>query len=180
MQQVRVNSLIVLFCFFGISGVLRAQQKHIKFDHFSNHYGAPQSYINVIHQDQTGFMWFGTTTGLVKYDGYDFAYYTHDPNNVNSLSSNTILSLCEDTRNGSLWIGLQNIVLDRFDLRLETFSSYQINTSLPIPKHIFPTDYARTMLWKWNRNSQKSSPNLIKSNRTGKKIRSQEDENFET
>lgn len=34
--------------------------------------GLPNDYVLDVHQDRDGFMWFGTMTGLVRYDGYKF------------------------------------------------------------------------------------------------------------
>ncbi|NQT23822.1 hypothetical protein HQ585_00545 [candidate division KSB1 bacterium] len=122
----RLKLLIILFCFLSISNKLQGQTETIKFDHFSDQERAPQSYINVILQDQTGFMWFGTATGLVRYNAYDFTYFTHEPDNMNSLHSNNILSLYADKNKKKLWIGLQNGVLNQLDLHQEIFSSHQI------------------------------------------------------
>ena len=35
-------------------------------------------------------MWFGTFDGLVRYDGYDFVVYEHDPADPTSISANPI------------------------------------------------------------------------------------------
>ena len=96
---------------------LWGQLETLKIDHFPYQSGAPQSYINTILQSNVGYMWFGTESGLAKFNGYTFTFYTHDPTNRNSLSSNKILSLCEDRTNGFLWIGLQNGALNQFDLK---------------------------------------------------------------
>ncbi len=79
-----------------------------------------------MHQDQTGFMWFGTNAGLVKYNCYDFINFSHDSRNENSISSNAVLALTSTRQDGNLWIGLGNGVLDRYDQKHELFSSYSI------------------------------------------------------
>ena len=38
-------------------------------------------------QDRDGFMWFGSTSGIYRYDGKNFKVFRNDPNNENSLSS---------------------------------------------------------------------------------------------
>ena len=40
--------------------------------------GLPDSTVFLIQQDQSGFMWFGTTNGLARYDGYSFKVFKHD------------------------------------------------------------------------------------------------------
>ncbi len=52
-------------------------------------------------------MWFGTTDGLNKFDGYDFTLYKHDPQNQNSLSNSRVTSICESSNADTdvIWIG---------------------------------------------------------------------------
>jgi ligand-binding sensor domain-containing protein len=46
----------------------------------------------------------GTWEGLNRFDGYGFKIYEHDPQDIYSLSNNTIWEIYED-REGILWIG---------------------------------------------------------------------------
>ncbi|NPA35520.1 MAG: response regulator [Chlorobi bacterium] len=91
----------------------------LKFEHFSNREGFNQNTIVDIAQDKYGFLWFGTPNGIIKYDGYGFRNYTHDPLNKNSISNNNIECLYTDD-DGNLWIGTREDVnvyvteLDRF------------------------------------------------------------------
>ncbi|MDX1462260.1 MAG: histidine kinase [Marinirhabdus sp.] len=48
--------------------------------------GLPFRDVVSITQDSLGFMWFGTSQGLLKYDGYSFKQYNSDPNNPNFIS----------------------------------------------------------------------------------------------
>ncbi len=56
--------------------------------------------VNVIYQDNSGYMWFGTSEGLIKFDGQDYFYYTGE----NGLYNNNITALYQD-KNNILWIG---------------------------------------------------------------------------
>ena len=105
------------------SAQLFGQTAQIKFEHLSVADGLSQSTVNVILQDNRGFMWFGTLNGLNRYDGYEFIKYRHDPNDPHSISSDQVFSLCED-REGNLWVGT-NYGLNRFDWKSESFISYQ-------------------------------------------------------
>ena len=71
--------LIISFIFqlpiFIISPFLHAQQPKLQFEHISLNQGLSQSIVNVILKDKKGFMWFGTESGLNKYDGYNFTIY---------------------------------------------------------------------------------------------------------
>ncbi|GAO28060.1 two-component regulator propeller domain-containing protein [Geofilum rubicundum] len=38
--------------------------------------GLPSDNVNDIFQDSKGFIWFGTTEGLIRYDGYELREYS--------------------------------------------------------------------------------------------------------
>lgn len=73
-------------------------------------------------EDSDGFMWFGTSNGLYRYDGSTFKIFQHDHFNKNSLSSNFISCLIEDSE-GIFWIGTDHGLV-RFDRVTETFKRY--------------------------------------------------------
>ena len=78
--------------------------------------------VNHILQDDQGFMWFGTSDGLRRYDGYSLRDYRHDPRDPNSLSGATIYSLFKD-RSGRLWVG-SDAFLDMFDPATDKFTHF--------------------------------------------------------
>ncbi len=51
-------------------------------------------------QDQKGYLWLGTRSGLCRYDGQEFITYT----TADGLAADAVQALCED-REGRLWIG---------------------------------------------------------------------------
>jgi diguanylate cyclase (GGDEF)-like protein len=60
--------------------------------------------ITGLAQDASGFLWIGTTEGLVRYDGYRFKAYRHVLDDSTSLPGNRIERLFADRR-GRLWVG---------------------------------------------------------------------------
>lgn len=58
--------------------------------------------VNVIKQDAIGFMWLGTSQGLIKYDGHTFHPYSPS-DNKSSIIGNIIYDITEDTQ-GRLWV----------------------------------------------------------------------------
>ena len=86
-----------------VSSNLHAWQRTIYFDRLLETDGLPDDYVNCIEQDSLGFMWFATTGGLAKYDGYEISNYRHDPDVPDSIASNHVLSILEDS-DGSLWV----------------------------------------------------------------------------
>lgn len=55
-------------------------------------------------KDSKGFMWFGTTNGLTRYDGVNFVVYENIPNDSSSLTYNNISFIYED-KHKNLWVG---------------------------------------------------------------------------
>src|SRR4029450_12610010 len=82
--------------------------------------GLSQNTVQVILQDATGFLWFGTDEGLNRYDGYVVRIFKHDPSRPGSLPDNTITALLEDQA-GRLWVGAHR-GLSLFERRSETFT----------------------------------------------------------
>lgn len=74
--------------------------------------GLPQNSVNVMLQDQRGYLWIGTFGGLTRFDGQRFAVF--DSPDMQSLGNNGILSLYE-SRSGVLWVGTLDTGLIRLD-----------------------------------------------------------------
>lgn len=106
---------------------LFAQKSDLKFDHFNSLDGLSESAVFAITQDQRGFMWFGTRSGLNRFDGYSFTSYKHDEDDPFSISGNEIISLIE-CQDKNLWIGTRDEGLNRFVYTSQRF--YRYNTKL--------------------------------------------------
>jgi ligand-binding sensor domain-containing protein len=78
--------------------------------------GDPSGNVLAMTQDKQGYVWFGTSNGLFRYDGFQYSTYRNQPLNPNSISSNYIECLTTD-KEGYIWIGhfLLNGGLDRLD-----------------------------------------------------------------
>ena len=61
----------------------------------------PYDRVNKIVQDSQGFIWFGTSSGLSRFDGIRFRNYTKEEM---GLKSAYVIALCTDSE-GNLWIG---------------------------------------------------------------------------
>ncbi|NDV66274.1 hybrid sensor histidine kinase/response regulator transcription factor [Bacteroides sp. 224] len=66
----------------------------------------PSTSVQRVFQDSDGLMWFGSTDGLCRYDGYRTLVFRSDYRNPNLLTNNTISYLAED-KNNRLWIGTE-------------------------------------------------------------------------
>lgn len=70
------TNLTILFCLVGL---ISSAQK-LRFAHYGLDEGLPQETIHCIDKDQYGFIWLGTSDGVVRYDGHDFFVPHPDPN----------------------------------------------------------------------------------------------------
>lgn len=83
----------------------------------------PAQEVTALLEDDTGYLWVGTTTGLYRYDGYTFERFQHQPFDTLSLSDSHITVLLEDQA-GRLWVGTQQ-GLNIFDAA--TYSFVKLN-----------------------------------------------------
>jgi ligand-binding sensor domain-containing protein/signal transduction histidine kinase/DNA-binding response OmpR family regulator len=79
------------------------------------------TFVRCIYKDSRGYMWFGTGTGLVRYDGTTIYRYEHTPENKNTITDNRINAIIEDASN-NLWIGTgQGLVI--YNAEKDNFSN---------------------------------------------------------
>ena len=121
------NIFIPVFSLFVFSwgNNFASQQDRYFFRHINYNEGLSQSSVICILQDSKGYMWFGTSNGLNKYDGYSFSVFVHNPLDSNSLSDNGINTVIEDG-NGIIWVGTVQGVLNKFNRKIGTFEKYDI------------------------------------------------------
>lgn len=100
-------------------------QENYYFNHLDIQNGLSQNTIFCIHQDNKGFMWFGTKSGLNKFDGYSFKIYERG-DRKQDIGNSTINCITEDDR-GNLWIGTDKGVYI-YDSCKETFSFFAEKT----------------------------------------------------
>jgi len=133
LARLRILALWVAVCAAStgslVSSNLHAWQRTIYFDRLLETNGLPDDYVNCIEQDSLGFMWFATTGGLAKYDGYEISIYRHDPEVPHSIASNHVLSILEDG-DGSLWVGT-DAGLDRLDRDADVFTHFKHDPDNP-------------------------------------------------
>lgn len=94
------KSLLLLALLFT-SWIVSAQS--YLFKHLEVSDGLSNNSVNTICKDRDGFMWFGTTAGLNRYDGYTFKVYQHAEDELGSLPDNYITDIVE-MPDGRFWI----------------------------------------------------------------------------
>ena len=80
-----------------------AQTPQYQFTRIDVDQGLSNSQINCIYKDNKGFIWFGTMSGLNRYDGYSFRIFRNDLRDSTSLPDNYIERITEGPDN-LLWI----------------------------------------------------------------------------
>lgn len=98
------GKLLALLLFHTLYFSVKAQEAVTHFEYIGLEQGLPQGQILGLMQDSHGYIWFGTMSGLVRYDGYNFVQYTNIPADSSSLSHSTAWPLIE-SRDGYIWIG---------------------------------------------------------------------------
>ncbi|WPP50706.1 hybrid sensor histidine kinase/response regulator transcription factor [Catalinimonas niigatensis] len=79
------------------------QEQEVRFSHLDINQGLSNNQVNAIWKDQQGFMWFGTLSGLNRYDGYNFKVYKFDHQDSTSIADSYIEKIFEDHQ-GNLWV----------------------------------------------------------------------------
>ena len=109
---------------------LTAQPLEFVVEEFNAQNGLPEIWIWDMEQDDQGFLWFSTSEGLIRYDGYEFVSYRQDLSDPYSLRGRFADQVFLDDA-GILWVHTRDGGLSRFDAEQETF------------KLIIPTQHAR-------------------------------------
>lgn len=100
----RAGLIGLLFFFTVCSSGLVAQTPDYLFKHINTTNGLVSNQVSSVIQDSKGYMWFGTQTGLQRYDGKRFITYLADVHDANAMQSDWINTIFEDSKN-RLWIG---------------------------------------------------------------------------
>ena len=103
-----IRHIFILLTAFMMSSLFNAyaEQMELRSKSLTTINGLPSNTVRHIWQDSKGFIWFGTTNGLCRYDGNTFLNFHAESSNdaVLSLVDNKINKLQEDNH-GFLWIG---------------------------------------------------------------------------
>ena len=122
------NKLRFLLVFMVSIWNLHAQT--IKFEHYNDHNGLSHNSVRHIIQDDRGFLWLGTFSGLNRFDGYEFKTFTSSSEINNTIPDDDITDLELDRESNQLWIGTRKgLVLYKLDTH--TFRTFLPNVNDP-------------------------------------------------
>ncbi|MBO9200713.1 MULTISPECIES: hybrid sensor histidine kinase/response regulator transcription factor [Niastella] len=98
-----IKRILILTICFPYLRPLFAQPVQYPFSHLDISNGLSHNQVNSIIKDAKGFMWFGTASGLNRYDGYTFKVFRHRENDSSSLNDDLIVKIQEGPDN-KFWI----------------------------------------------------------------------------
>jgi ligand-binding sensor domain-containing protein/two-component sensor histidine kinase len=94
---------IVLFL-LAEANVLASQAGNYRFINYGTKDGLNDKVVYNAAQDKKGYMWFGTATGLYRYDGHRFTYHRSPLDKAGSSIGNVLQAIrCDNS--GNLWLG---------------------------------------------------------------------------
>lgn len=100
--RILIVSLLLLF-----NSNLLAQFDNINVRQISPESGYSFKAIKIIKQDLTGYMWFGTEQGLIRYDSRNLDWFISSPHDSLGLPGSDIQSIVVDDNN-LVWISTEN------------------------------------------------------------------------
>jgi len=112
--------------------------------------GLSNNLINTIYKDRKGFLWFGTLSGVNRYDGYTCKIFLHNDKDSTSIKDDNVTSIFEGPL-GKLWmhsyggISIYDPATERFDPHPERFFHEK---HLPYDTHLPFGGLVRVLQWK--------------------------------
>ena len=103
----KCKNLILGFVMQFITVFASAQNNQFQFSHLDINNGLSHNDVTCIFKDSRGFMWFGTISGLNRYDGYKFKIFKHAVSDTTTLDDDYIVSISEGPGD-KLWIETRN------------------------------------------------------------------------
>ncbi len=114
--------LIILFWFSGFTII--AQQNILYYPNSTPVPGLPSKITYSVFKDSKGFIWFGTETGLYRWDGIDYKIFRYDPEDSTSISGNMIDKILMEDNEGNMWISARESGLNIYNPSTESFTRF--------------------------------------------------------
>nr|WP_315817318.1 two-component regulator propeller domain-containing protein [Paraflavitalea speifideiaquila] len=128
-----MRKLVIILILFITGGALWAQIPQYQFSRIDIGQGLSHNQVNAIIRDSKGFMWFGTMSGLNRYDGYTFTVFRHNLQDSSTIGDDFIVRINEGPGN-ALWVENRG-GLNIYDPRTEKFDR---NASAWLARYALP------------------------------------------
>ncbi|MDO3695639.1 two-component regulator propeller domain-containing protein [Wenyingzhuangia sp. chi5] len=112
----------IVFLFFIIS-LFTLNAQSLKFEHYNSRDGLSHNSVRHIIQDNQGFLWLGTFSGLNRFDGYQFKSYLSTSLGKNKIYNDDITVLRYDESLNNIWIGTRD-GLTLFEIDTQKFTTF--------------------------------------------------------
>ena len=119
MKRIYLLVLLLATCFYS-----RAQTSHAYFDKLDIKKGLPESLVRAVVEDTEGYIWIGTQSGLVRYDGYNYKIYQLGSPKVNISSVTNVFSIAGDDARKTIWVSVGGNGLFRYNRQTDTFEQF--------------------------------------------------------
>src|SRR5579875_2633637 len=103
----KIKFLLLIVGLFLLIMRSQAQEDQFQFSRLDIKDGLSHNQVTCITKDSKGFMWFGTLSGLNRYDGYKFKVFRHSTTDTTSLNDDFIVNIYEGPQN-KLWVETRN------------------------------------------------------------------------
>ncbi len=115
----------ILILFFLLVNVCLLHSQYLNVKKIGIEKGLSNNFIMSITQDNQGYMWFATESGLNRFDGETFRVFKKISEDPNSLGGNELNKIYHN--NGIIWIATQRSGLNAFDCNNMSFTRYTHN-----------------------------------------------------
>lgn len=134
----------------GLFSFCYSQAQNIKFEHYNDDNGLSHNSVRHIVQDRKGLLWFGTFSGLNRFDGYQFKNYLSSSPGENKLHNDDITALELDEKSNHLWIGTRKgLTLFKMDTHVFTTFLPQKNDPNSLPEEEIRSVYVDKFKRVW-------------------------------
>ena len=99
---------------------LHGQSTEYQFSTINFAQGLSNNHITSLYKDPRGFIWFGTMSGLDRYDGYQIRVFRHDRADPHSIGDNYIEQIFEGPE-GKMWVQSRSSRFNIYDLSTDRF-----------------------------------------------------------
>jgi signal transduction histidine kinase/ligand-binding sensor domain-containing protein/DNA-binding response OmpR family regulator len=116
----------IFFLACSLTFLSRAQDDKYRFSRLDISQGLSNNEVTSIFRDQRGFLWFGTMSGLNRWDGYTFKTFRHDLRDSSSLNDDFIARILEGPGH-TLWVStpkgfnIYDPLTEKFDRKARIF-----------------------------------------------------------
>jgi serine phosphatase RsbU (regulator of sigma subunit)/ligand-binding sensor domain-containing protein len=116
MRRAYILYFLVLFSQIAWSQIYQPVERYTHSD------GLSDKWITCLHQDKSGFLWIGTSSGLNRFDGESFRQYYANFNDSTTLASHFIQKIAEDQQ-GNVWCAT-NYGISKLAVSRNSFYTY--------------------------------------------------------